>query len=93
MAVASLHTYFPPLGAASIITGVLALILAWRTKQARYLILFSILIIVLEGATSILFEWARNKILFIEGADVHSVEFLKQNGKRILFCSRLPCCL
>lgn len=85
MAVASPHTYFPPLGATSIITGILALILAWRTKPARYWILFSILMIVLEGATSILFEWPRNEILFIGGADVHSVEFLKQTAKEFLF--------
>lgn len=84
MAVASPHTYFPPLGAASISTGILAFMLAWKTEPARYWILFSIFMIVLEGATSIVFEWPRNEILFIEGADVHSVEFLKQTAQEFL---------
>lgn len=84
MAVASPHTYFPPLGAASILTGILALMLAWKTKPARYWILFSILMIVLEGMTSIVFEWPRNEILFIEGADVHSVGFLKKTAQEFL---------
>ncbi|EQB36286.1 MULTISPECIES: hypothetical protein [Virgibacillus] len=84
MAVASPHTYFPPLGAASILTGILALMLAWKTESVRYWILFSILMIVLEGATSIVFAWSRNEILFIEGVDVHSVEFLKRTAQEFL---------
>ncbi|WP_077324827.1 hypothetical protein [Virgibacillus siamensis] len=84
MAVASPHTYFPPLGAASILTGILALILAWNTKPARYWVLFSITMIVLEGVTSIVFEWPRNEILFIEGADIHSVRILKQTAQEFL---------
>lgn len=81
MEVASPHTYFPPLGLLSILTGVLAAILAWKVKPARKWVLLSLLAIILEGAASILFEWPRNEIMFIEGADVHSVEFLKQTVK------------
>ncbi|GAA0321348.1 hypothetical protein GCM10008967_09850 [Bacillus carboniphilus] len=84
MAVASPHTYFPPLGAASILTGVLALILTWKVKSARYWILMSILMIVLEGASSMIFEWPRNEIMFIEGTAIHSVEFLKQTAQEFL---------
>ncbi|UOQ48735.1 hypothetical protein MUN88_00810 [Gracilibacillus caseinilyticus] len=84
MAVASPHTYFPPLGAASIITGVLALIFAWKFRPARYWIFFSMLMIVLEGATSMIFEWPRNHVMFIEGAEVHSVAFLKQTANEFL---------
>ncbi|WP_152658175.1 hypothetical protein [Oceanobacillus sp. CFH 90083] len=84
MEVASPHTYFPLLGAASILTGILALVLAWKVNSSRYWILFSILTIVLEGATSMVFEWSRNEILFIEGADIHSVGFLKQTAQEFL---------
>ncbi|UOQ84741.1 hypothetical protein [Gracilibacillus salinarum] len=79
MAVAS-----PPLGAASIITGILALIFAWKVRPARYWILFSMLMIVLEGAASMIFEWPRNTIMFIEGTEVHSVAFLKQTANEFL---------
>ncbi|WP_244445005.1 hypothetical protein [Oceanobacillus jeddahense] len=84
MEVASPHTYFPPLGAASILTGIIGLILIWKIKSVRYWMLFSILMIVLEGATSMVFEWSRNEILFIEGAEVHSVDFLKQTAQEFL---------
>ncbi|MFG6115643.1 hypothetical protein ACGTN9_10665 [Halobacillus sp. MO56] len=84
MAVASPHTYFPPLGMASIATGILATILAWKVKPARYWILLSMGMIVLEGATSMIFEWPRNEIMFIEGAAVHSTEFLKQTAQEFL---------
>ncbi|MBM7551978.1 hypothetical protein [Thalassobacillus pellis] len=84
MEVASPHTYFPPLGMASILTGILALILAWKVKPARYWILWSMVMIIFEGATSILFEWPRNEIMFIEGTTVHSIEFLKQTAQEFL---------
>ncbi|WP_079525860.1 hypothetical protein [Halobacillus hunanensis] len=84
MEVASPHTYFPPLGLASIITGVFALLFGWGYKRARVWLFLSIVMIVLEGAISIIFEWPRNEIMFIEGAEVHSVEFLKQIAKEFL---------
>lgn len=84
MAVAGPHSYFPPLGATSILTGILAVVLVWKIKQARYWILFSMIMIVLEGATSIIFEWPRNEIMFIEGTEIHSVEFLKQIANEFL---------
>ncbi|MEB9507361.1 hypothetical protein P4J13_25885 [Bacillus anthracis] len=93
MEVASPHTYFPPLGFLSILTGVLAVILSWKVKPARKWILLSLLAIILEGAASIVFEWPRNEIMFIEGADVHSVEFLKQTVLefKIVHWFRLGC--
>ncbi|WP_085507025.1 hypothetical protein [Thalassobacillus devorans] len=84
MAVASPHTYFPPLGMASIATGILAAILAWKVKPARYWILLSMSMIVLEGGASMIFEWPRNEIMFIEGSAVHSAEFLKQTAREFL---------
>ncbi|WP_096186042.1 hypothetical protein [Evansella halocellulosilytica] len=84
MAVTSPGTYFPPLGMLSIVTGLLALILSWKVKPVRYWILFSTVMIILEGATSIVFEWPRNEIMFIEGAAVHSAEFLQQTAQEFL---------
>ncbi|WP_099157677.1 hypothetical protein [Virgibacillus ndiopensis] len=84
MAVASPHTYFPPLGLSSIVTGILASILAWKAKHARYWNLLSMGMIFLEGVTSMIFEWPRNEIMFIEGKAVHSIEFLKQTAKEFL---------
>jgi uncharacterized membrane protein len=84
MAVASPHTYFPPIGMASIITGILALILGWKVKSARLWIFWSMIMIVIEGAISIVFEWPRNEIMFIEGTDVHSIAFLKETAKEFV---------
>ncbi|MEF7563715.1 hypothetical protein V4V35_11940 [Bacillus infantis] len=93
MAVASPHTYFPPLGFVSILTGVLAGIFVWKVKSARKWVLLGLLAIILEGAASILFEWPRNEIMFIEGADLHSIEFLKQTVKefKIVHWFRVIC--
>lgn len=84
MEVASTHTYFPPIGMASIITGILALILGWKVKSARVWIFWSMLMIVIEGAISIVFEWPRNEIMFLEGTDVHSIAFLKETAKEFV---------
>ncbi|MGD6963388.1 hypothetical protein ACQCVB_14355 [Fictibacillus phosphorivorans] len=84
MEVASPHTYFPPIGMASIITGILALILGWKVKSARVWIFCSMLMIVIEGAISIVFEWPRNEIMFLEGTEVHSIAFLKETAKEFV---------
>jgi hypothetical protein len=34
--------------------------------------------IVCEGVASMLYFWPRNEIMFVEGLDVHSAEYLKQ---------------
>lgn len=78
MQVASPHTYFPPLGFASWVTGVLAVLFSWRYKKARILIIGSVLMMFAEGAASVIWEWPRNEIMFIEGPAVHSAEALQQ---------------
>jgi uncharacterized membrane protein len=78
MKVASPHTYFPPLGFASWVTGVAAILFSWRYKSARYLIIGSVIMMFAEGAASILWEWPRNEIMFIEGTAMHSAEVLQQ---------------
>lgn len=78
MKVASPHTYFPPLGFASWVTGVLAILFSWRYKNARVLIIVSVLMMFAEGAASVIWEWPRNEIMFIEGSAIHSAEVLQQ---------------
>jgi hypothetical protein len=78
MAVSGPSDFFPPLGFASWVTGAAALVLSWRVKAARWWIAFSLLMIVCEGVASMLFFWPRNQIMFVEGPEVHSAEYLKQ---------------
>ena len=70
--------FFPPLGFATWVFGAGSLVLCWRVKAARWWILFSLAMIVGEGVASVLYFWPRNEIMFVEGAEVHSAEYLKQ---------------
>jgi hypothetical protein len=70
--------FFPPLGFATWVFGAGALVLCWRVKEARWWIAFSLAMIVCEGVASILYFWPRNEIMFVEGLEAHSVEYLKQ---------------
>jgi hypothetical protein len=70
--------FFPPLGFATWVFGAGALVLSWPVKEARWWIAFSLVMIVCEGAASILYFWPRNEIMFVEGLEVHSAEYLRQ---------------
>jgi hypothetical protein len=91
MSVRAPSDFFPPLGFLSWITGIGALTLGWPVKSARYWILFSLIMIVCEGLVSMAFFWPRNEIMFIEGSEVHSAEFLRQTAQEFqtLHWSRL----
>jgi hypothetical protein len=78
MSVSAPNDFFPPLGFLSWVTCAGALLLSWRVKAARWWILFSLAMIVCEGVASMLYFWPRNEIMFVEGLDVHSAEYLKQ---------------
>jgi hypothetical protein len=78
MSVSGPHDFFPPLGLLSWVLGAGVLVLCWRVKAARWWILFSLLMIVCEGVASMLYFWPRNEIMFVEGPEVHSAEYLKQ---------------
>ncbi|MGC0141763.1 hypothetical protein [Pseudactinotalea sp. Z1732] len=70
---------FPPFGAATILVGLIALVLVWRTRAVRYLLASSLAAFGLGNALfSVLFAWPRNVIMFEEGAQVHSVSYLEQ---------------
>ena len=70
--------FFPPLGFATWAFGGAALVLSWPVKAARWWIAFSLLMMVCEGVASMLYFWPRNEIMFVEGPEVHSAEYLKQ---------------
>jgi Domain of unknown function (DUF1772) len=78
MVIRSPGDFFPPLGFLSWLTGIGALILAWRVKPARYWILGSLVMIVCEGLFSMAFFWPRNTIMFTEGTEVHSAAYIRQ---------------
>ncbi len=91
MVVRAPNDFFPPLGFLSWVTGIGALILGWRVRSARYWILGSLIMIVCEGLFSMAFFWPRNTIMFTEGTDVHSVDYLRQVAREFqtLHWSRL----
>ncbi|MFB5662979.1 hypothetical protein [Alteribacillus sp. HJP-4] len=84
MAVASPGTFFPTLGLLSIVSGIFAALFSWSTKSARYWVMGSVVMILCEGLVSMIFEWPRNEIMFIEGDAVHSVAFLIQTAREFL---------
>lgn len=84
MSVRAPNDFFPPLGFLSWVTGVGALVLGWRVKDARYWILGSLLMIVCEGLFSMAFFWPRNTIMFVEGTSVHSADFLRQTAQEFV---------
>jgi len=78
MSVSGPSDFFPPLGFLSWVTGAGTLVLCWPVKAARWWIAFSLLMILGEGVASVLYFWPRNEIMFVEGAEVHSAEYLRQ---------------
>ena len=80
MSVRAPNDFFPPFGLLTWTTGLAALVLNWRLKTARYWILFSLLMVAGEGVSSMLLFWPRNEIMFVEGAAVHSADFLQQTA-------------
>lgn len=73
--------YFRPFGMASVWLGVVAVIVSWRCPSVRWWIVGSLVMILCEGISSMLYFWPRNTILFVEGAAVHSVEVLRQTAR------------
>jgi hypothetical protein len=78
ISVSAPNEFFPPLGFLSWVLGAGALVVCWPVKAARWWILFSLAMIVCEGVVSMLYFWPRNEIMFVEGSEVHSAEYLRQ---------------
>jgi hypothetical protein len=69
--------FYPLLGFLSCVCGAASLIAASRVRPARYWIALSVAMILSEGLISMAYFWPRNRILFIEGPAVHSVDVLR----------------
>lgn len=70
--------FFPPMGAATIVGCLVALVAAWRVKAARVWLLAALASLVIgEFLFSMLYFWPRNDIMFEEGVAMHSAQFLQ----------------
>ena len=72
-AVNSPKLYFRPMGAACWVVGAAAVILAWRSRPARWWLVGSAAAIAADGVWSQVFAWPRNTVMF-EGLARHSAE-------------------
>ncbi len=85
LTVANPGTLFPRVGQATLLAGVVAVVLNWRVPGARNLLLLSLAI--LFGGTYLitgLFFNRRNEILFLEGATQHSTADLRAVAREFL---------
>ena len=78
LAVSGPSDFFPPLGFATWVLGAASLALCRRMPTVRWWVLLSLAMFVAEGVVSMLYFWPRNEIMFVEGAAVHSAEYLRQ---------------
>lgn len=77
--VAGPSDYFPPLGAATVLTALLSTVLTWREPRLRWWVAAAAAVFVAcEFLFSALFFWPRNEIMFVDPAGTHSPEYLRQ---------------
>ncbi|MER7335128.1 MULTISPECIES: DUF1772 domain-containing protein [unclassified Micromonospora] len=73
------HDYFPPLGAAVVLTCLAAVVLTWRNPRLRWWIVGAAAVFVAcEFLFSVFFFWPRNEIMFVDPVGTHSPEYLRQ---------------
>lgn len=73
--------FFPPMGAVTVAASIATVLVVWRTVQARWWVVGSLVSLVLgEFLFSVLYFWPRNDIMFEEGIAVHPAEFLRQTA-------------
>jgi hypothetical protein len=72
------NDFFPPFGFVSWVLGGAAVVAGWRLPSARPWLLASVAMIMCEGIASMTLFWPRNTIMFVEGTDLHSAEYLRQ---------------
>jgi hypothetical protein len=74
--------FFPPLGAAIILLGIVSIIVNRRNKTLLISCTISFVLIVAgEFAFSAYFFWPKNEIMFVAGAKVHTTEVLKSTAE------------
>jgi hypothetical protein len=77
--VAGPGTYFPPLGAATMITGLVSLFFTWRSQSVRKYLMISLgLFFFGEFIFSVLFFWPKNDIMFGKNAELQSAAYLQK---------------
>lgn len=79
---ASPGSFFPPLGASSLVIGLAALWL-WRSKRQVffYFLTCFLLVVAFDFIASALYFWPRNAIMFTEGMKVHDAQTLTTAAK------------
>jgi len=71
--------YFPPLGAAVVLSALAAGALTWNRTQLRcWVVGAAAVFIACEFLFSVLFFWPRNEIMFVDPVDTHTPEYLRQ---------------
>ena len=71
--------YFPPLGAAVVVTSLAATVLTWRTPWLRSWVLAAAAVFVAcDFILSVAFLWPRNEILFVDPVGTHPPEYPRQ---------------
>lgn len=71
--------YFPPLGAAVVVSCLAAIVLTWRDPRLRWWILGAAAVfIACDFVFSVLFFWPRNEVMFIDPVGTHTPEYLRQ---------------
>lgn len=79
MAVSAPGDVLPPLGAASLLTGVAAVALTVRRASVRWWEIAAVVSLLLgQFLFSAIFFWPRNQIMFSEGSAVHDAAYLQQ---------------
>ncbi|WP_433507670.1 DUF1772 domain-containing protein [Pseudonocardia halophobica] len=71
--------YFPPLGAAVVVTGLVTVVLTWRDRRLRWWVAGAVAVFVAcEFLFSVLFFWPRNEIMFVDPVGTHPAEELRR---------------
>jgi hypothetical protein len=71
--------YFPPLGAAVVVTSLVTAALTWRDPRLRWWIAGAAAVFVAcEFLFSVVFFWPRNEIMFVDPPGTHSAEDLRR---------------
>jgi uncharacterized membrane protein len=71
--------YFPPLGAAVVLTSLVTAALTWRDPRLRWWVAGAAAVFVAcEFLFSVVFFWPRNEIMFVDPPGTHSAEDLRR---------------
>lgn len=79
LVVAGPGDYYPPLGAATVLTLLAASVLTWRDRRLRWWVVGAAAVFVTcEFLFSAAFFWPRNTIMFVDPIGMHSPAYLRE---------------